>query len=499
MRHEEKLIRVHLKKEYPNLDYAKKVPDWIRKCRWRPTYLLETKDKKKFLAVDILLSGTIPTYQYTTIVHKIMKKHKNFSVIVATSEESFEDNPEIEKFCRDYGIGLKIIILGLGVETILATYFDAKPETKPLPLEDGWFPSAILEQAKGLTHLGYYKVIDSFINKVESLGNDENKTLNLVLKTIDTLLRYHPSFTEQYGQFMKLSNFEYLLRLSNAGSSEHVFHSFRVFLAGCPIINEFYRKFIKAQIPFCKMDRRKLKVEYAWMLTSIFHDIGRRKEAMPQLVSAQLDDEDMEVTIHSSDSRWTKEHNIIARRVLGSLGAFIVNAKKGEEWDGGVIDDEDSDRFTIEWIRVYDEMKSHGVISAFDFLGDLFRKAMAAGERKHRVFIITHAATAAMSMLLHDWKIWPEMRKLKLIPVNTPMLPMAALLIYIDTWDNYKRKSGNPLTHIKDYSVDSNGACVKVEWGDKDLMKKDEVGYIQYKKALKNLLFALDIEYGMAV
>jgi hypothetical protein len=494
----EDVIKNHLKKEYSEFDIVSKFPKWLQECHWQPTYLLETKNKKKYLAVDLLLSGTIPSFQYTAIVHKIIQKHSNFSVIIVTLEESLEDNPGIEKFCKDYGIGLKIVIRGIGVETILATSFDAKPKTKRLPLEDGWFPSAILEKAKGLKRLGFYRVIDGFIRKAKSLGNDEKKVRDLVLQTIDTLIKCHPSFTSQFGHFMKLANFEILLRLSDPDSSEHVFHSFRVFLAGCPVINEFYDRFKNSQIPLCKMDRKKLKIEYVWMLTSIFHDIGRRKEAMPQLVSAQIGDEDIEVSIQSKDSRWTKGHNIIAKRVLGSLGAFIANAKKGEEWDGGTIDDEDSEIFTSEWIRNYTKMKSHGVISAFDFLGDLFEKAMASDERKHRPFIITHAVPAAMSMLLHDWKIWPEMTQLKLIPVNMPILPMAALLIYIDTWDNYKRKGNDPLTYIKEYSIDSTGACVNVEWGNMDLMKKDEVGYIAYKKALKNLLFALDIEYGMA-
>jgi hypothetical protein len=494
----EKLTKKYLSKKYPRYNFAVKLPQWLKGYRWKPRFLLINKNEGKILAVDMILSGLIPKYQYIKIVKELLKDHRNLRVIAVTFEEHHEDNPEIEKFCKKYRIGLKIIVPSIGLHTILRTDFDSGLEKRRLPLEVGWFPLAILQNAKNLEKLGFHHIIDDFIRKVVSLGNDEKKTLSLVLKTIDKILSYHPSFIGQFGQFMKLSNFEYLLRLSHANSSEHVFHSFRVFLAGCSVINEFYSKFTKAQLPFCKMDKKKLRIEYAWLLTSIFHDIGRRKEAMPQFVSEQLDDEDMEVFIHSSDARWTKEHNITARRVLGSLGAFIVNAKEGEEWDGGIIEGEDSTKFTAEWIRIYDKMSSHGVISAFDFLGDLFKKAMAADERRHRAFIITHAATSAISMLLHDWKIWPEMRNMKLIPVNVLMLPMAALLIYIDTWDNYKRRNEDPLTYIKEYSVDSRGACVKVEWGDLDLMKKDEIGYIEYRKALKNLLFALDIKYGMA-
>jgi hypothetical protein len=492
----EKLIERHINEVYANSFTTDALPLWLKTEHWRPRFLLRSKDKKKILAIDIILSGVIPKYQYTKIVSKLLSKYRNFYASVVTLEESYEDNPEIEIFCKTYGIGLKIVIPGIGVQTIIRTEFDRPQEQKQLTLEDGWFPLTILEKAKGLSKLSFHKIIDNFVEKVRVLGSDEQKTLNLVHDTIDKLLSCHSSFTGNFGQFMKLSQFEKLLKLTDPNSSEHVFHSLRVFLAGCPVINEFYDQFRNAQMPFSS-SKRKLRVEYAWFLTAIFHDTGRPKEGAMEFISDTLDDEDLEISISGSETRWARAHNITARRVLGSLGAFIVNAKAGEEWDGGIIDDEDSDNFTAEWIKIYDGMKSHAVISAFDFLGDIFEKAMAANERMHRPFIVTHAAPAALSILLHHWKIWPKMRKMKLIPVNASMLPMAALLIYIDTWDNYKRRGKDPLIFIKEYLVDSNGACVKIEWGNLDLMKKDEVGYIEYKKALENLLFSLEIEYGM--
>jgi hypothetical protein len=416
-------------------------------------------------------------------------------------EESYENNPLLKDFCIKYGIGLKVL-LPIGIQTIVRTDFDPEPQIGQLQSEDGWFPFAILNQCNGLKRLGFHVIIENFIEKVQSLGNDEQKTLTLVRETIDQLLSYHPSFKTNFGQFMKLLHFEQILKLADPQSSEHIFHSFRVFLSGCPVINEFYKEFKKAQEKTCITDKKHLSVEYIWFLTAIFHDIGRPKEDIDKLIATTIsntfEDADYELSIHDSDAKWAESHYIDAKRVLSSLGAFVADGNEKARWDGGGIQDVDSNKFATRWMNLYDNRKSHAVISAFDFLGDIFKKATAANERIHRPFIITHAAPAALAILLHDWRVWDEMKEINLVPVNVPMLPMAALLIYIDTWDNYKRRGPEPLIFIKEYLVNPQGAFVKIEWGDSNLMEKEKIGYIAYKKALTNLLFKLEIKYGLA-
>ena len=454
------------------------------------------------MAIDIILSGALPQFQYAKIVHNLLAQHKGLRVIVITLEESYENNPTLKELCVNYNLGLKILLPNIGVQTIVRTDIDPVGQTEQLPSEDGWFPLAILNQCNGLKRLGFHVIIENFIAKVQGIGNDEQKTLKLVCETIDQLLSYHPSFKANFGQFMKLIHFEQILKLADPKSSEHIFHSFRVFLSGCPIINEFYKEFKKAQEKTCIMDKKHLRVEYIWFLTAIFHDIGRPKEGIEKLITTTIsntfEDADYELSIHDSEAKWAESHYIDAKRILGSLGAFVVEGNKKAKWDGGCIQDVDTNKFATPWINLYDNRKSHAVISAFDFLGDIFKKATAANERIHRPFIITHAAPAALSILLHDWRIWNEMKEINLIPVNVPMLPMAALLIYIDTWDNYKRRGPEPLIFIKEYLVNPKGAFVKVEWGDSNLMEEEKIGYIAYKKALINLLFKLEIKYGLA-
>jgi hypothetical protein len=167
-------------------------------------------------------------------------------------------------------------------------------------------------------------------------------------------------------------------------------------------------------------------------------------------------------------------------------------------WDGGTIEDPEGVATSEEWIRLYDEMRSHAVISAFDFLGDIFKKAGAADERRHRPFVLTHAVPAALCILLHDWRIWRLAKKWKLFPVDASIIPMAALLIYLDTWDDYRRRGQEQRIFMRTYAVGRNGASVVVEWGDSEELQNEEIKYRAFKKALKNPPFSLKISARMA-
>ncbi len=503
MKKTEKLIRDYINKTFSDYKIETSIPSWLSGKRWNPYCILFNQNLGRFLAIDLILSGTIPRFQYNKIVEKLLHEQENLRVIIIVEEEGFGENPEIENYCTEANIGLKILIPGIGIQTIVRSEFDSLAEQKELPLEDGWFPKAILNQNKNLTRLCFHKTIDNFIEAVEKLGNNKEKTLELVHSTIDKLLSFHPAFKKSIKHFMKLERFERLLKLSDPNFSDHVFHSFRVFLSGCPVINKFYGLFLSAHQRFCIGPVEKLCVEYSWLLTAIFHDIGKPKEKM--VAKKYVDegfghDEFLNVSfdIKVDEHMWASSQYIAAKRILGSLGAYIAQGYNNDNWDGGGLDDEESDKILDEWINIYDNLESHAIISAFDFFADIAEKCRAASWRKNKTFVLTHAAPAALSIMLHDWKKWDKQEQLNLIPVDGRVLPMAALLIYIDTWDNYKRKDdSDPLTYIKSYMVDANGVCVKIEWGDSLKMKDGTVGYELYQDKFENLAFALDINYGL--
>ena len=78
--------------------------------------------------------------------------------------------------------------------------------------------------------------------------------------------------------------------------------------------------------------------------------------------------------------------------------------------------------------------------------------------------MVAHAVPAALAIFLHDWHIWPEVKEWQLYPIDMAALPLAAILVYLDTWDDYKRKGGDPMIHIDKYEVTQAGATVSVQW-----------------------------------
>ena len=91
-----------------------------------------------------------------------------------------------------------------------------------------------------------------------------------------SVLCYQDVVVRQFGpwdQAWQLAHFEKLLRTRAPGGSEHIYHAFRVFLAGCPVVSRFYDVFREAHTYYGGVSQ-DVCVEYAWLLASLFHDIG---------------------------------------------------------------------------------------------------------------------------------------------------------------------------------------------------------------------------------
>ena len=472
-------------------------PKWLAIARWKPRICLGRPGDRRVLAVDVVPSGAIPTALYQGEVVVLQRKHKNLRVVVCVLEEGIERHPEIEEFCRKLGIGLKVFLPGFGMETKVRTDLDPYTSESPIPIEEGWFPARIVERARGLKRLAFASTIDQFVAGCPAVASDDTATLRLVCSTIDALLQQHRTFSTNIGQYMRLAHFESLLKLTSPEATEHVFYSFRVFLAGCPIIDQFYQVFRMAHERF-QIGRAAPSVEYAWLLSAVFHDVGRPKEGATRLMDEELGDPDIEVVIRGKDTRWLRDEYRRARDALGSLAAFVAAGAHENGWDAGAIADQDAREMTIAWTRLYDSLESHAIIGSLDFLAHVFQSAAAVNERTNRPFVLSHAVPAALAILLHDWRIWKNARSWKIFPINVAATPLAALLIYLDTWDDYKRKGPNSLIYVRDYVVDDSGARVTVEWADSAALEKEKIKYEAFKTALLPGPFSLTIDAHMA-
>lgn len=466
-------------------------PDWLARCRWKPMDCLGKEGDHRVVAVDFIPSANIPRSLYKGEMAPLLNAHAELRVVVCVDEGALADRPTAEDQCRKYSssadgrVGLKAIVPGLGLQTILPIDLDGDRQRGPIPIEPGWFPEEVLRNALGLQRLSFAATLDSFVARVRHLGNDEPGTLALVEQTIDELLQHYPKCHANLASFMKLAHFEDLFRRNMPGSSEHVFHSFRVFLAGCPIVNRFYDQFRRAHLRYSVGRPASLSIEYSWLLTAIFHDVGRTYEGMQALIKKMLseqalDDDNIAVTVSSPNDLWLKEEYAAARRLLCSIAAFVRSGPRPrEKWDASGMPDDEAKALEPALTSLHDRYSCHAIISAFAMLAEIFDKARAADERTNRRFVLTHAVPAAISIMLHDWRIWPEAKRWGLIPVDMAVLPLAGVLIFLDTWDDYKRKGTTSPICVHRFEIEPTFVEVCVQWASRDEFEKAK-GPIKY-------------------
>ena len=484
-----------IRMDYPGMRCVSP-PRWLRQSSWRSGICLKRDRDRRTLVVDILPSGTIPHALYREQVLPLLAKHRELRIVICAYEQEPEKTGSIERFCLTHAIGLKTIIPHFGLQTVVPT--DLDPAKKgPIPAEGGWFPREILLSARGLSRLSYASVLDEFIAEVQLHPDDETKTLALITGTIQNLLDQYPKCHADIANFLKLLNFEKLLRGYAPQSSEHIFHSFRVFLAGCCIIDRFYDVFREAYERLCLNVPEQFSLEYCWLLTAIFHDIGRQKEGLGQLLQLTSEDPYTDFAPSGRNTRWLEGHYERARQALTSLGVFIA-ATPGHRgtWDGGLVPDKRCVEHGKAWTNLYDSYKSHAVVSAFDMLAEVFDKASAVEEIENRPFVVAHAVPAALAIFLHDWRVWTQAEQWQLYPIDMAALPLAAILVYLDTWDDYKRKDGDPMIHIDRYRANQTGAAVNVKWASDAQFEREKarIKYDKLKEAIKNRVCSLRVK-----
>jgi hypothetical protein len=286
--------------------------------------------------------------------------------------------------------------------------------------------------------------------------------------------------------FLQLSHFENLLSSSNRAHSDHVFHSVRVFLIGCIILDKFYDKFHRY---YCDiLNASNINVEYIWLLSSLFHDIGRIYQDTWRLYLADQDEDDEDFKESVSDQmnkRWQKKEYIIA---LGNLAALILQSqdppkKRDNPFTGyalgGRIDENIGDVLVNHYNRLH-----HGAVSCFELATSMLEK-LAASNTRGKTFPLYHMFPAVLAIAFHDWKIWDDLRNIKVMPIKMRDFPLAALLIYIDTWDDYKRTDARTIV-VDDLKFSDKGVDVHVTWLDNAEYAAQK---IKYESFVKNVLF----------
>lgn len=460
-----------------------KHPRLFSRYEWRPRCVFYESKIKIYIAVDIIFNQQFSKKIYINEAARVLREHTNVRICLFSPSGS--EYKKLKLFCKKCGFGLKIY----SNESINTVYpFKSEKVEKVVRKKvkkEGWFPQIILNESKKITKLKFKNQLVHLAKKLGKTTNKE-KQLTFVRNSINKMLKTHPSFLGDDIPFMRLSMLENLLNFSDLKCKDHVFHSARVFLIGCIIIDKFYDKFVGYYKDI--LGTKKISIEYMWLLTSIFHDIGRIKQEgyLFLLSDPAKDNPQLKEQIEAERSKDLQKEEY--KNSLGNTIALIRQSSRKKRYRDkpfvgfalGGIDENIATIFREHYIK----SKSHGVGGCFELSTDLLGKAKASNF-KNNAFFLYHIFPAAVAIALHDWKIWKELAGVKVFPIDICNFPLAALLIYIDTWDDYKRETDQKIT-IDNIEFQNNQVTVYLTWHKTDEYLDEK---LKYDSLERNVLF----------
>lgn len=236
-----------------------------------------------------------------------------------------------------------------------------------------------------------------------------------------------------------MSRIERTLVENNVNLRDHYFHACNTMLIGFVIIDKLYPQFQS----LCRKQGSNIVLEFLWVITSLYHDIGHPASLQPQLIMATYDAADEKGLAETSakqtrqyywDQRFTK-----ASEVLENLFSHL-RSDSDDAWVYDGFEYECTERGFIDGLRnAFVEDGSHGAQGALILLSRIDRLIKKVKKAQDRQFLYRHIVIAALSMLFHDAKVREVLRAKGITNIRVADVPLGVLLAYVDIIQDDRR------------------------------------------------------------
>ncbi|GEM_PF-4050694 len=480
-----KLNNILIKKYNWRIVSASDKQSMLKNISWVPDLLYY--NDSRLVAIDINLSNDFPVKGAKEIV-RARKQLKNFEFYFYVPIDYGYDR--IFSHCFNSGFGIIRIDntrLSIPLEPKAKKINEKKYkllETKKVTVEYGHIPKILLTYVHKLRQVSYRKILQEFainyakLKKSKNISEEEYKLVDSTVKKIFDNKNFHYS-SEPY---LRLKYYEPLLK----GTREHYLHSFQIMLMGCIIIDQYYvdfTRYYKNVFPH----EKGFSIEYIWLITSIFHDIGYPSQKASSLIGEQYGYSE-DIDLSGLDKIADKSDYLQAAIQLQSFIRHCCCKNILNNWTPEMSEDDDSSIKDILREHLI-KHRSHGVTSCFQFLTRVLRESKAVSNRPNRPLIVTHVIPAVTSIALHDSRIWKEFRKLKVFPINITRFPFAVLLIFLDSlhdWNRIESPDGIPEFAIFG-GFDFKEKCVevKIRWNNPEQLARKLPEYNDVMNTIK--------------
>jgi len=247
---------------------------------------------------------------------------------------------------------------------------------------------------------------------------------------------------------------------------EHYFHAFNTMMLGFMIIDKFYDRFDA----LAKKYGDDIVLEFLWILTSIYHDIGypvllqqsliRQAYGLESEKNLQLIDDCIK---QNKQELWKSPDYNFVLTVLNNLFCHITDSEQGKWVFNGFLRLPRSTKFNDSMKISFVEEETHGTAGALR-LALLINKHIKDMERnKDREFLYRHIMIASISMLFHDSKVRDCFRKNSIKKIKAENFPFSLLLTYVDILQDDRRDltaSSSRPDILKDINIADGGKIV---------------------------------------
>lgn len=230
---------------------------------------------------------------------------------------------------------------------------------------------------------------------------------------------------------------------------DHFFHAFHTFLLGCLVLDQAYPHF--TEFATRVMGQDYLSIEFTWLLTALFHDIGYPLELGCRLQRQQLGASREEAGGPSSDASngdrvvrtqfWASGEWTVARLRLVDLWEYLHAEKPGGPWLAQSVDiermpDHPLDRALLDGLL---RERCHGVVSCMRLVTELQRRVRQRAAKDERDLLLQHVFIAGLSIPFHHSAFRQVLIGYDILQLRTDIFPFAALLAFVDSIQDDRR------------------------------------------------------------
>ena len=411
-----------------------------KEINWYPPYLVFCEDKF-FMFMPFCYENFIDESEVKEecknarhLVDCLKSEGENSKVFFITNANEDVEALELQELSNDFGILHNELGKPL-LDFSITNSFNLKCKLLPHILKY----LADCENLKG--KIG--DLVRSFSKEyieIKPEGNNENE---MIKKFMEQIFTCDERFKLDADPINFMSVIEKIATNPEVRIRDHYFHAFNTMMLGFMIIDKFYDKFDA----LAKKDGSDIVLEFIWMLTSLYHDIGypvllqqslfRETYGLYGEQSLQVSDKCLQ---QDRQNLWdySKDYSF-AITVLDSLFSHITNHVP-EKWVFDGFPHQNQQTAFKDIMRTsFVEEGAHGVVGALK-LALLTSQLVSSIERNpDREFLYRHIMLASMSILFHDSKVRDCFRNNSIQNIKAEDFPFPVLLTYVDILQDDRR------------------------------------------------------------